>query len=66
MAHDLQPGAFEERNAAEHLLAEDRMRPHEPLLRLGQRSRLLEDAVRDPDLPHVMEEEPVLRAQVGA
>ena len=40
------------------------MRPHEPRLPLVQRPGLLEDAVGDPDLADVVEEEAVLGARV--
>jgi hypothetical protein len=63
-ADDLEPGAAEEGDAAEHLLAENRVRLHLRPLLGSERAGLLEDAVRDPDLPHVVEEEAVLRARI--
>jgi hypothetical protein len=63
-ADDLEPGALQEGDATEHLLAEHGVRLHQrPLLR-AQRSGLLEDVVRDPDLADVVEEEAVFGAGV--
>ena len=52
--------ALQERDAREHLLAEDRVRLHQLPLAARQRARLLQDRVRDPDLADVVEQEAVL------
>src|SRR5439155_6729262 len=46
-ADDEEPLPLQERDAAEHLLAENRVRLHQPPLLRRQRPRLLEHAVRD-------------------
>ena len=58
-AHDLEPAALQERDAAQHLLTEHRVRLHHAPFRSRQRARLLEDAVWDPDLADVVEHEAV-------
>ena len=63
-ADDPQPQALEEGDPAEHLLAEQRVRPHRAPLPIVERAGLLEDAVRDPDLADVMEQEAVLGARI--
>ena len=62
--HDLKPLSLEQRDAAQQLLAEHRVRLEQPPLRRLERALLLEDPVRDPDLPDVVEQEPVLGALV--
>ena len=59
-ADDVEPVALEERDAAEHLLAEHRVRLHQAPLVLGRAARLPEDLVGDPDLADVVEQEAVL------
>ena len=63
-ADDAQPVAVQEVDVPEQLLSEHRVRAHQPQLRVVQRPALLEDVVRDPDLAHVVEQEPVLDARV--
>ena len=63
-ADDAEALALQERHAAEHLLAQERVRPHQPGLAVVQGPRLLEDAVGDPDLADVVEQEAVLGARV--
>ncbi len=63
-ANDAQPVAVEEGDTAEHLLAEDGVRLHEPPLGLAQGTGLLENLVWNPDLAHVVEEESVRGALV--
>src|SRR4029079_6810643 len=46
-------------------VAETRVCLHPSPLGRAQRAGLLEDAVRDPDLPHVVEQEAVGRARVA-
>ena len=58
------PSSLEERDAAEHLLAEHRVRLHQALLALVERLGLAQDVVGDADLAHVVEQEAVLRARV--
>ena len=58
--------ALQERDAREHRLPEHRVRLHAPALRRAERTGLLEDPVRDPDLADVVQEEAVLRARVVA
>src|SRR5262249_57118925 len=57
--HHRQALAAHERHALEHLLAEGRVRLDQPPFRIRERSRLLEDAVGDPDLADVVEDEAV-------
>jgi hypothetical protein len=63
-AHDREPVPPEKRDAAEQLLAEDRVRLHQPSFRLVQWARLVEDVVGDADLADVVEHEAVLDALV--
>jgi hypothetical protein len=63
-ADDPQAVPVEQRDAGEHLLAEDRVVPEHPPLAARERARLAEHAVGDPDLPDVVEEEAVLDARV--
>ena len=62
--NDLQPLALEQRDPAHQLLPEHRVRLEQAALGRGQRALLLENLVRDPDLPDVVEQEPVLHARV--
>jgi hypothetical protein len=62
--HDLEPLPVQQRNAAQQLLPEHRVRLEQPALRRRQRALLQEDLVRDPDLPHVVEQEAVLDALI--
>jgi hypothetical protein len=60
-ADDAEPLALQERDTAEHLLAEEGVGPHQAGLALVQRAGLLENAVGNPDLADVVEEEAVDR-----
>jgi hypothetical protein len=64
MANDEPAFALEERDPADHLLAENRVRLHEALLLRCERPRLEQDAVGDADLAHVVQEEAVAGARV--
>ena len=64
VAHDLQALALEQGDAAQKLLAEDRVGLKQTALRGRELAALLEDAVRDPDLADVVEQEAVLDALV--
>jgi hypothetical protein len=65
MANDAQPLAVQEVDVAQQLLAQQRVRPHQPQLGVVERTRLLEDVVRDRDLADVVQEEAVLDARVA-
>ena len=62
--HDLEPLPVQQRNAAQQLLPEHRVRLEQPALRRRQRPLLLQDLVRDPDLSDVVEQEAVLHALI--
>src|SRR4029453_4709961 len=57
--HDAKALAPQEPHAAEHLLAQDGVRLHQPLFLLVERLRLAEDDVGDSQLAYVVEQEPV-------
>ena len=63
-AHDVHAGPLQQRDAREHLLAEDRVGLHQRALRLGERCGLLQHPVRDADLADVVQQEPVLGRRI--
>src|SRR5436190_21249565 len=63
-ADHLQAFAVQQRDVAEQLGADHRMLLHEKQLRGAQRSFLVEDRVRHPDLADVVQQEAVLEARI--
>ena len=61
---DLEAAPVQERDAAQHLLAEDDVGLEDAPLGLGQGPRLAENPVGDPDLADVVKEEAVLDARL--
>ena len=63
-ADHLQAFAVQQRDVAEQLGADHRMLLHEKQLRRAERSFLVEDRVRHPDLADVVQQEAVLEARI--